>query len=170
MRAASLLMFAMLAAALALSACGSDTPKQHRWYPNGGPPRNEDWHSPVAMLLKYDANRDGTLTRQELEAGLRAEFDAADKNHTGCLDPAEVREINEQRVKLDESAASPLIDWKNNGCIDFDEFATTARSLFEQLDKKGDGKLTPEMLHPKKNNRREPTERAPGENPNGGGY
>ena len=156
-----------IVAAFALTSCGSDTPKPHRWYPNGAP-RSEDWHSPVSMLLKYDTNRDGTLTRQELEAGLRAEFNAADKNRSGCLDPAEVREINEQRVKADESAASPLIDWKNNGCIDFDEFATTARSLFEQLDRNGDGKLTPELLHPKK--RRVPGEGPPVENPSAGHY
>jgi Ca2+-binding EF-hand superfamily protein len=155
-------------ALFAVASCGSDESKPRRWYPNGGPPRNEDWHSPVTMLLKYDANHDGTLTRQELEAGLRTEFAAADKNHSSCLDPDEVREINEERVKTDGSAASPLIDWKKNGCIDFDAFATTARSLFEQLDKNGDGKLTPEMLHPKK--RHAPPEGLPGQAPNSGSY
>ena len=140
------------AAALALSLVGctsDDKPKPHRWNPNGGPTGTEDWHSPVAMLLKY-ADHNGDVTRKELEAGLRADFDAADKKHTGCLDSGEVTEINEERMKYDESAASPLIDWKNKGCIDFDEFATTARSLFMQLDTKGNGVLTANDLHPKK--------------------
>jgi Ca2+-binding EF-hand superfamily protein len=147
----SLRLLLSAAATIALVACGSDDgPKRHRWYPNGAPTRDEDWHSSVSMLLKYDANHDGTITRAELEAGLKAEFNLADKNHTGCLDPDEVRIINEQRTKSDAAAASPLIDWKDNGCIDFDEYATTARSLFEQLDKDGDGELTPDELNPKK--------------------
>jgi Ca2+-binding EF-hand superfamily protein len=150
---------------VALAGCSSDGPKEHRWYPNGKP-RSEDWHSPVSMLMKYDANHDGTVTRAELESGLRAEFDAADKNHTGCLDPDEVRAINEERTKSDEAAASPLIDWKKKRCIDVDEYATTARSLFEQLDRDGNGKLTPNELRAAQRKNQPQGE----QRPNGGGY
>ncbi len=45
----------------------------------------------AALLLRYDANHDGVVTRQELDAGLKADFAAADLNHDGCLDPSEVR-------------------------------------------------------------------------------
>ena len=168
---AGLRTITVMALALALAGCASsEQPKHHRWNPNGGPTGNEDWHSPVAMLLKYDTNRDGTLTREELEAGLKKDFDAADKHHTGCLDSDEVTEINEERMKYDESAASPLIDWKKKGCIDFDEFATTARSLFLQLDTNGDGKLTPNELHPHKPGKKAPTpEIGPSGYPGGGG-
>lgn len=153
---------------LAVSSCASDEKsKHHRWDPNGVAKGTQDWHSPVAMLLRYDSNHDGTLTRKELEAGLRADFDAADKKHTGCLDSEEVTEINEERTQYDESAASPLIDWKNRGCVDFDEYATMARSLFDQLDTNGDGKLTPAELHPKKRHQA-PAPQA--ESPHGGGY
>jgi hypothetical protein len=139
----------LLCAALALAACASDPPKPHRWSPNG-PPRNEDWHSPSSSIMKYDANHDGTLTRAELEAGLKAEFNSYDTDHTGCLTSAQVTAINEARVKADAAAASPLIDWKNQGCLDLEEFSATARSLFEQLDINGDGRITPEELHPKR--------------------
>ncbi len=105
------------------------------------------WHPPTAMLLAY-AGRDGSLTRAQLEAGLRRDFAKADTNHDGCLDENEVRAVNEQRWKQDESTASPLIDFKHNGCVDFDEFAATPRSLFEQLDRNGDGKLTADELKP----------------------
>jgi hypothetical protein len=118
------------------------------------------------MLLKYDSNHDGTVTRAELEAGLKAEFDAADKNHSGCLDSDEVRAINEERTKSDESAASPLIDWENKGCIDFNEYAATGRSLFDQLDRDGNGKLTPDELHPKKRRTQAPSDN----NPSTGNY
>ena len=140
----------LLCATLALAACGTTEPaKPHRWNPNGTP-RNEDWHSPSSSIMKYDANHDGQLTRAELEAGLKAEFNSYDTNHTGCLDSAQVAAINDARVKADAAAASPLIDWKNQGCLDLEEFSATARSLFEQLDVNGDGVVTQEELHPKR--------------------
>ena len=134
-RAAVSLAFA---AALVLSA-GCVGPSHH--------PPPEEWHPPSAMLEKY-ADKHGVVTRAAMEAGLRADFAAADKNHDGCLDANEARAVNEERWKEDQSTASPLIDFHHNGCIDFNEFAATPRSLFDQLDKNGDGKLTPKELHP----------------------
>jgi hypothetical protein len=146
----SVRLLPLVCAAAVLAACGSDEPaKPHRWSPNAAP-RNEDWHSPSSSIMKYDANHDGTLTRAELEAGLKAEFNSYDIDHKGCLSSAQVTAINEARVKADAAAASPLIDWKNQGCVDLEEFSATARSLFEQLDADGDGKLTPQELHPKR--------------------
>jgi hypothetical protein len=107
----------------------------------------QEWHPPSEMLEKY-ADTTGVVTRAAMEAGLRADFAAADRNHTGCLDENEVRAINEDRWKVGASTASPLIDFQHKGCIDFEEFAATSRSLFDQLDKNGDGKLTPKELHP----------------------
>jgi len=40
--------------------------------------------------------------------------------------------------------------FRHIGCIDFEEFAATPRSLFEQLDKDGKGRLTPKELHPER--------------------
>ncbi len=134
-------------ALFALASCASE-PQHHRWNPNGTP-RDENWHSPAGSLMRYDADHDGTLTRAELEAGLHKDFDAFDTKHTGCLSSDQVIAINQARQSEDQAAASPLIDWKQNGCVDFDEFAATARSLFEQLDKNSDGKLTPDEVNPK---------------------
>jgi hypothetical protein len=44
------------------------------------------------------------------------------------------------------AGATPLIDCNQNGEIDLDEFATTARSLFAELDKNMDGRLVPNEL------------------------
>jgi Ca2+-binding EF-hand superfamily protein len=107
----------------------------------------QQWHPPSEMLEKY-ADKKGVVTRAAMEAGLRADFAVADKNHDGCLDADEARVVNEERWKENASTASPLIDFRHNGCVDFDEFAATPRSLFDQLDKNGDGKLTPQELHP----------------------
>src|SRR6476646_9695222 len=94
-----------LTAGLAVAACGTTAPHNARWHPNGGPPRDENWHSPAAALMKYDANHDGILTRAELLAGLKAEFEGYDTNHDNCLSADEVREINQQRVRQDASQA-----------------------------------------------------------------
>ncbi|HJU28319.1 MAG TPA: hypothetical protein VJ718_04070 [Candidatus Binataceae bacterium] len=123
--------------ALTAAACG------------GGPPRPQpepEWH-PASELLERYADRNGVVTRAAIEAGLRADFAAADKNHDGCLDAEEARAINEARWKASASTTSPLIDFFHNGCIDFDEFAAEPRSVFEQLDKNGDGRLTPAEMH-----------------------
>jgi Ca2+-binding EF-hand superfamily protein len=165
---------------LALAACSTPEPQHRKWNPNAVSSRSEDWHSPVAMLLKYDADHDGTLTRKELEVGLKRDFDAADKEHTGCLNSEEVTAINEERMSYDESAASPLIDFKNRGCIDFDEYAQMARSLFEQLDTDSDGELSPKERHSRPRKDKGKTQDIPepdhsgggggGRYPGGGGY
>ncbi len=166
----SVRLLPLLCAAALLASCGTtETPKPHRWSPNGTP-RNEDWHSPSSSIMKYDANHDGTLTRAELEAGLKAEFNSFDTSHTGCLTSAQVTAINEARVRADASAASPLIDWKNQGCLDLEEFSATARSLFEQLDANGDGQLTPQELHPRRHEQHGAPPPAIDEMGSGGGY
>jgi Ca2+-binding EF-hand superfamily protein len=134
-------------AAFALSGCAGWFGHEHHRGPmaGGGP---QDWHPPRGMLVKYDSNHDGTLTRAELEAGLKADFDAADTNHDGRLDINEVRAVNQARWSADSSATSPLVDWNHDGYVDFNEFAATPRSLFDQMDVNADGKLTPDELNP----------------------
>ena len=123
----------------------------------GRPPPHRDeteFHPSRNILEAYDLNHDGTITRAEMEQGLRADFAKADVKHTGCLDEDEARAVNEQRWQQDQSTASPLVDFKGQGCIDFDEFAATARSLFEQMDTNGDGKIEPKELRPAPGRRR----------------
>lgn len=110
-------------------------------------PRDENFRGgPSAMLTKYDANKDGTVTRDELIAGLRAEFAAHDVKRNGCLDDDQVADINQSRVDSDQSTASPLIDWNQDGCINYTEFSAAPYSLFDQLDRNRDGKVTPQEM------------------------
>ena len=96
------------------------------------------------MLLKYDANKDGTVTRDELIAGLKAEFAAHDVKRNGCLDGDQIADINQERVDSDQSTATPLMDWNLDGCINYTEFTAAPYSLFDQLDRNRDGRLTPQ--------------------------
>jgi hypothetical protein len=136
----------LVVAAATLAACSS-TPREHHWNPNAVP-RDENWHSQTPSLLRYDANHDGTLTRAELLAGLHTEYDTYDTGHTNCLGPDQVRAINEMRVQQDASQATPLVDWNQDGCIDFNEYAGNTLSLFDTLDVNQDGQLSPQELKP----------------------
>ena len=98
-------------------------------------------------MLRYDANDDGMITRSELEAGLRQDFRKADVNRDGRLDADEVRTENQRRIRLDQSDATPLIDWNHDGYVDFEEFAAPMRSLFEQYDVDEDGVVTLQEMH-----------------------
>jgi Ca2+-binding EF-hand superfamily protein len=128
----------MVAAVLVIAGCASPPPRQQAH-------REQEWHPAVEILLRY-ADKNGNVTRAAMEAGLRKDFAAADTNHDGVLEPDEMRAVNAQRWEEEKSAYSPLIDWKDQGFIDFDEYAAEARSLFDQLDRDGNGVLTPEEL------------------------
>jgi len=136
-----------LTALFMLLLWGCSAPTRH-WTPFETQ-RAEDWHNPAALMLRYDANNDGQVTRRELEAGLRQDFWQADTNRDGVLEPDEVRAANLRRIRIDQSTAIPLIDWNHDGVVDFDEFAAGMRSLFEEYDTDGDGVVTLKEMHVK---------------------
>jgi hypothetical protein len=136
-------LIAFSALAVALIACGSREPKPGAWNPfSAGPPRDENFHGPATLLRAYDGNRDGILTREEFQTRLRAEFNAADTARSGCLASAEVLAINQKRIETDQSAATPLQDWNQDGCVNYQEFATAPASMYDQLDLNRDGRIT----------------------------
>jgi Ca2+-binding EF-hand superfamily protein len=117
--------------------------------PRGGPPQRgmgemrpiSEQEQNIRLMLSFDGNSDGTVTRDEMDTALKRQFDAADTNHDGRIDLREMQVENDRRFRAFGTGASPLIDWNRDGQIDFDEFATTARSMFAELDKDHDGKL-----------------------------
>ena len=133
----------------ALAACSTHPRQPPPWMRplDSEKPRDENYHGGNAsMILKYDADHDGTLTRSELIAGLKAEFAAHDTHHNGCLDADQAAAINQGRVDADQSVATPVVDWNQDGCIDYTEFSAAPYSLFDQLDLDHDGKLTAKEL------------------------
>jgi hypothetical protein len=135
-----------LAAATLFAFCAACSSPGPRARPGAGPPLITDLERDVRLMLSYDANSDGTVTRQELDEGLRRQFAAADVNGDGRLDSQETQAENQRRFMANGTLASPLIDWNQDGFVSFEEFATTAHSVFDQLDKDKDGRLTPDEL------------------------
>ena len=135
-----------LAAVFLLAACGGRQ-QPPPWMRPTEKPRDENYHGGNAgLLLKYDANHDGTVTRDELIRGLKAEFAAHDSRGNACLDPEQADQINQARVDADQSTATPVVDWNQDGCIDYTEFSAAPYSLFDQLDINHDGKIDPKEL------------------------
>lgn len=170
-------LFIALLVLVALAACSNTRPPRQR---GAFPTREDNFRGgPNAMLLKYDADHDGRLTRAELDAGLKADFDRYDTGHTGCLNPDQVAAINAQRIREDQSSATPLQDFQQNGCVDFSEFGAAPVSLFAELDRDGDGVVTAQEFNPRRGpgggNGGGPPEgtpggsRPPGGGPGGGG-
>ena len=133
------LVFAAMALGLVACGGGDHRPQQTPQVP---------WHSASAKLAKYVTNADGSLTRAQLETGLRLDFAKADVKKTGCLDDDETRTVNEERWAEDRSTTTPLMDFKGKGCIDYGEFAAAPRSEFDALDRDSNGILTKQELNP----------------------
>ena len=141
-----LLRLVLLAPLLLVSACASDAPQKPLREKREPRERTPEWRPINAMLLRYDSNKDGNVSRAEMNEGLKKEFAADDTNQDGALDAKEVAAINQTRWSADASATSPLIDWNNDGVVSLREYSGTIHSLFDDFDKDGDGVLTPEEL------------------------
>jgi hypothetical protein len=126
---------AILAAAIAAGALVGGVLHAGERLPPGLPPS-------AALLLRFDGDKDGSVTKDEMEAGLKADYAAADSNSDNCIDAAEVRVENAMRLRRDTSQASPLVDWNLDRCVDLREFSNTAHSYFDLADRTKDGRVS----------------------------
>lgn len=129
--------FTGLAMTVAVVGCSSP--------PRRPPPSASHELSGAARMLVRYAGADGSITRADMDQGLHKDFDLADLDHDGVLQPDEARGANAARA-LEDASASRVIDWNANGVIEFNEFALAPRSVFDQLDRNGDDVLTPDEL------------------------
>ena len=95
----------------------------------------------IGLMLTFDANMDGEVSRDEVEDGLKRQFEAADTDHNGNLNIREVQAENGRRWQAAGTASSPLIDWNQDGVVSLAEFGGTANSVFAQLDRDHGGTL-----------------------------
>jgi len=100
-----------------------------------------DDQSITGPLARFDTNHDGTITLAEMDAVLKADFNALDRDHDGQLNGSEIAAENDRRAQADPSATL-LFDWKGSGFVDFTEFSAPMHTLFAQMDRNKDGVLT----------------------------
>ena len=106
-------------------------------------PAGAQFYPPSAIiLLRFDTNADGTITRDEVDAGLQADFSAADTDGNSCINGDEVRVENDRRLAREGAQATPLVDWNLDQCVDMVEFGSTIRTYFEFADRTQDGSLS----------------------------
>src|SRR6185503_1025873 len=93
----------------------------------GGNPRPQadlmDRSRDIFLVLRYDANADRKITKDEMNAGIKADYAAADVNHDGKLDRDEVQAENQRRWAQEGPQSSPLMDWNMDGNVDIAEFS-----------------------------------------------
>jgi Ca2+-binding EF-hand superfamily protein len=90
-----------------------------------------------AALKRFDADTNGSVTRDELETTLTADFKKEDANSDAQLDTGEVRALNERLRQ--ERNLSPVFDWNADGQLVYTEFATQWRTLFDRADRDRNG-------------------------------
>lgn len=130
-------------------------------------------------LVQYDGDKDGRVTRAEVDAGIAAQFNAADTSSDGKLDAAEILRYNDKR-KADRRARYEAwkakaaargvdpgrppsdrdtvdnlrsADWNLDGFITADEFGGKIRGLAMRADRNGDGQIDADELKPRANKR-----------------
>lgn len=84
------------------------------------------------LLFSFDTDKDGQITKAELEAGIEAAFLAADANANGRLTPLEQKRWSEGLPTRDVSLANPArFDPNLDRVVRDQEFASIVRLLAE---------------------------------------
>jgi hypothetical protein len=142
------------------------------WTPGMGKHKGPRGGGANMSLIQFDSNKDGQITRAEIDAGLQAQFQSADTNTDGKLDAAELQRYNdarkaERKARYDAWKAKnpdakdrrygdragrtgfdPMknMDWNKDGFVTPEEFGGRVRSQVMRADKDGDGSIAVEDL------------------------
>jgi hypothetical protein len=135
-------------------------------------------------LIQFDADKDGRITRAEIDSGLERQFATADTNSDGKLDAVELQKYNEQRraerkaryeawraknpdaaeksrfVDRGRDGFDPLkySDWNRDGFVTPDEFGGKIRAQAMRADRDNDGVLLVEDLQKRRGKKGEEKE------------
>jgi Ca2+-binding EF-hand superfamily protein len=96
--------------------------------------------SPQEFICRYDRNKDGYLSKEELPSRLTIAFDRIDANGDGKLDVKEVEQMLEmmrKRFGLDDESKTRPDDSKKNEAAD-----RYVAKLLQGLDRNKDGKIS----------------------------
>ena len=130
----STLAFCALAlTAASLAACGGG-PRPP------GPGASWADASGVCLLGAFSRQADGSVSRADLDAGIKAGFARADANGDGALDFGETARLND--AKTGTCDVTPFIDWSGTGLIGLDNYGARYLTAFDQADVNEDGVVT----------------------------
>ncbi len=122
----------LAAAAASLAACAGPKPLTYK--------QQQTASSANCLLGPFVVNADGSLTWDQLQAGIDKQFKAADLNGDGVLSGMEITHINDARTGTCDT--SSLIDWSGTGKIDRDTYAARYETTFGFADRERDGTVT----------------------------
>jgi Ca2+-binding EF-hand superfamily protein len=100
------------------------------------------------MLQKMDTNGDGRISLDEYVAAASARFKSIDTQNKGSVDAADIA-ASPTTLQRDQKIADAIVkrvDKSGKGYISQDDVVAAAQARFTRMDKKGDGKLTPDEL------------------------
>jgi hypothetical protein len=114
----------------------------------GAMPAAAQYLPPTAnLLLRYDMDQDGMVSRVEMDTGVDADYALADSDNSNCISGQEIRAENDRRLNRDGGVASPVADWNLDGCVNMNEFGSSIRSYFSYADRSGDGRVSAAELN-----------------------
>ncbi len=117
------------------------------------------------LMARFDTNRDGRITRKEVQSQRKAQFGKMDANGNGLVSLEEIKAFAEQNAPKDGRQQRrnrrgnrleyrfARIDTNEDGQISLEEFTAKLR-LFKKFDANKDGVITREELSRKQRRRR----------------
>lgn len=90
-----------------------------------------------------DANGDGQLTKNEMQAHMKARFDAADSDGNGVLSRAEMEARGHEKAAKRAGKMIERLDKDGDGGVSFEEAqARRGGKMFDRADADGDGAIS----------------------------
>jgi Ca2+-binding EF-hand superfamily protein len=113
----------------------------------------------VAMALTYDTDKDGKLSREEIDAGLQTAFAKGDANADGKMDAAEfdkaAADIRAQLPEMPFRRRNPAemltrvfkgLDWNRDGGLEVAEVKGVVQAAAGFADRNNDGFVAPDEM------------------------
>lgn len=170
---ASAAIVAATGLAFAVGTAAPGGPPAARDHPMSGMHEMGGHHGEMmgALVARYDANGDGSITRAEIDSGITKDFRGADTDHNNKLTSTELTAYMQARHAEmmdrwhggERQGSSPKgadddhehhgmgaghmdlikhLDWNLDGSLSLDEFVAPIRLLAMRLDRDGSGTIT----------------------------